>query len=100
MQEACPATNTSRTPGRAAKPNLAGSRDKALLLVGFVAALGRSDLVALEFENVNEHPPGGPVPLVGRAVAPSPTGEGFGFSAAPLLLACLRLVRRLRLRES
>jgi site-specific recombinase XerC len=77
--EACLAARTWRTRGRAAEPDLAGARDKALLLVGFAAALRSSELVALDFEHVNEHPQKAMVPLAGRAVAPSPTGESFGF---------------------
>ena len=56
--EACPVTKTWATPGRAAELDLAGARDKALLLVGFVGALRRSELVALDFEDVNDHPQG------------------------------------------
>ena len=37
--EACPVTKTWATPGRPPEPDLAGARDKALLLVGFVGAL-------------------------------------------------------------
>src|ERR1039458_2829238 len=56
--EACPVTKTWATPGRPPEPDLAGARDKALLLVGFVGALRRSELVALDFEDVNDHPQG------------------------------------------
>ena len=56
--EACPETKTWATPGRPPEPDLAGARDKALLLVGFVGALRRSELVALDFEDVNDHPQG------------------------------------------
>ncbi len=56
--EACPDTRTWRTRGRPPEPDLAGARDKALLLVGFVGALRRSELVTLDFEHVNEHPQG------------------------------------------
>jgi site-specific recombinase XerD len=55
---ACPVTKTWRTPGRAPEPDLAGARDRALLLVGFVAALRRSELAALTVEAVAEHPNG------------------------------------------
>jgi integrase len=37
---------------------LAGHRDRALLLVGFVAALRRSELASLRVEAVNDHPNG------------------------------------------
>ena len=56
--DACPVTKTWATPDRPAEPDLAGARDKALLLVGFVGALRRSELVALDFEDVNDHPQG------------------------------------------
>lgn len=56
--DACPATKTWKTLGRPAEADLAGLRDRALLLVGFVAALRRSELAALHLEHVNEHPNG------------------------------------------
>jgi site-specific recombinase XerD len=56
--EACPGTKTWAAPGRPLEPDLAGARDKALLLVGFIGALRRSELVALDFEDVNDHPQG------------------------------------------
>ena len=56
--EACPVTKIWRSPGRPPEPDPAGARDKALLLVGFVGALRRSELAALDFDHVNEHPQG------------------------------------------
>ncbi len=53
--DACPVTKTWRTPGRPSEPDLAGARDRALLLVGFVAALRRSELAALTVAQVAEH---------------------------------------------
>src|SRR3984885_9994820 len=41
--EACPGTKTWATPGRSNERDMAGARDKALLLVGFVGALRRSE---------------------------------------------------------
>ncbi len=38
--------------------DVAGKRDRALLLVGFVAALRRSELAALRVQHVGEHPKG------------------------------------------
>ncbi|TNM60422.1 site-specific integrase [Streptomyces sp. NP160] len=67
---ACPVTRTwpapaltasgrpSRAAVRAPEPDLTGARDRALLLVGFVGALRRSELAALEVADVAEHPNG------------------------------------------
>lgn len=55
---ACPTTKTWKTRGRVPEPDLAGARDKALLLVGFVGALRRSELAALLTEHLDEHPNG------------------------------------------
>jgi integrase len=55
---ACPTTRTWRTPGRPPEPDLTGARDRALLLVGFVAALRRSELAALTVDQVADHPNG------------------------------------------
>ena len=38
--------------------DMSGKRDRALLLVGFVAALRRSELAAMRVEHVGEHPKG------------------------------------------
>ena len=56
--EACPTFKTWRTKGRREEVDLAGVRDRALLLVGFVAALRRSELAALRVEDLAEHPQG------------------------------------------
>ncbi len=45
-------------PWTPAEPDLAGARDRALLLIGFVAALRRSELAALTVDQVAEHPNG------------------------------------------
>jgi site-specific recombinase XerD len=55
---ACPTMRTWRTGNRLAEPDLAGLRDKALLLVGFVGALRRSEISALCVEDLAEHPNG------------------------------------------
>jgi integrase len=47
-----------KTKGREPEPDLAGLRDRLLLLVGFVGALRRSELVALDVDHVAEHPNG------------------------------------------
>ncbi len=54
----CPTERVWKTRGRRPEPDLGGQRDRALLLVGFVAALRRSELAALSVERVNEHPNG------------------------------------------
>ncbi|MDN5855855.1 MAG: site-specific integrase [Actinomycetia bacterium] len=56
--DACPHTRTWKTRGRAVEPDLAGLRDRALLLVGFFAALRRSELAALSVDQLTEHPNG------------------------------------------
>ncbi|TXR55757.1 hypothetical protein [Quadrisphaera setariae] len=54
-----PATGQRRRSGlRADKPDLIGARDRALLPVGFVGALRRRELTALETDDVAEHPSG------------------------------------------
>jgi site-specific recombinase XerD len=54
----CPTTKTWASPKRPSEADLAGLRDRALLLVGFVAALRRSELTALTVDQVAEHPNG------------------------------------------
>lgn len=56
--DACPTTKTWRTKGRPAEPDLAGARDRVVLLVGFVAALRRSELAALQVDDLEDHPNG------------------------------------------
>ena len=55
---ACPSTKTWKTRGRAAERDLAGLRDRALLLVGFFAALRRVELAGLTVDQVTDHPNG------------------------------------------
>ncbi len=55
---ACPTTKTWKTPGRPPESDLAGLRDRALLLVGFFAALRRSELASVTVEQLTEHPNG------------------------------------------
>ncbi len=54
--DACPTTRSWAT--RDSEPDLAGLRDRALLLVGFVTALRRSELAALDIAHLQEHPQG------------------------------------------
>ena len=54
--DACPTTRSWTT--RQPEPDLAGLRDRALLLVGFVTALRRSELAALDLTHLAEHPRG------------------------------------------
>ncbi|MDQ1306093.1 MAG: hypothetical protein QG671_1925 [Actinomycetota bacterium] len=56
--DACPVTRTWTAPNRPSGPDLGGLRDRALLLVGFVTALRRSELAALDLAHVSEHPNG------------------------------------------
>lgn len=56
--DACPTERTWANPKRPAEPSLAGARDRALLLVGFVGALRVSELAALTLETLREHPNG------------------------------------------
>jgi integrase len=56
--EACPDRKAWRTRGRQPERDLAGARDRAMLLIGFVAALRRSELVAIDVEHLNSHPQG------------------------------------------
>jgi len=56
--EACPTQKVWRTVGRPAEPDLAGARDRALLLVGFVGAMRRSELVSLDMEHLRDHSQG------------------------------------------
>jgi integrase len=55
---ACPTIRHWKTPGRSPESDCARARDRALLLVGFVAALRRSELAALDVEHLTEHPNG------------------------------------------
>jgi site-specific recombinase XerD len=70
---ACSMTRTWRTPGRPPEPDLTGARDRALLLVGFVAALRRSELAALTVDQVADHPNG--LVLTLPRSKTNPTGE-------------------------
>lgn len=57
--DACPVTRTwTSSSSRDPEPDLAGLRDRALLLVGFVTALRRSELAALDVDHLSEHPRG------------------------------------------
>ncbi|MGH4006618.1 MAG: site-specific integrase [Pseudonocardiaceae bacterium] len=53
--DTCPRTKVWKTRGRPPEPDLAGLRDRALLLVGFFAALRRSELAALTVDQITHH---------------------------------------------
>jgi site-specific recombinase XerD len=53
--DACPEIKMWRSKNRADEDDLAGARDRALLLIGFVAALRRSELAALTCDQVEAH---------------------------------------------
>jgi site-specific recombinase XerD len=53
---ACPTTKRwAAGSKRASETDLAGARDRVLLLVGFVAAMRRSELSALTLQNIGDH---------------------------------------------
>ncbi|MGH3826069.1 MAG: site-specific integrase [Pseudonocardiaceae bacterium] len=56
--DGCPETKVWKTCSRPTEPDLAGLRDRTLLLVGFFAALRRSELSALTIDQITEHPHG------------------------------------------
>jgi integrase len=56
--DACPEMRHWKTKGRQPEPDLAGLRDRVLILIGFVGALRRSELVGLDVDHVAEHPNG------------------------------------------
>jgi integrase len=56
--DACPTTKVWRTRGREPEPSLAGARDRALLLDGFVGAFRRSELAGFDVEHISNHPKG------------------------------------------
>ncbi len=68
-----------------APPGLSGTRDRALLLVGFAGALRRSEIVALEAENLQEVDEG----LVLTVPSPRPTRRAPGGpSGSPTARTC------------
>lgn len=54
----CSTTKTWKNAKRPPEPDLVGLRDRALFLVGFVAALRRSEMTALTVAQIAEHPNG------------------------------------------
>jgi len=77
----CPTLKTWKTARRPPEPDLAGLRDRALLLVGFVAALRRSELTALTVDQVAEHT-NGLVLAIGRSKT-NQTGEQAELAVLP-----------------
>lgn len=58
-----PTQRTWKTPGRPPEPDLAGARNRAMLLVGFVAALRRSEITAMDVDHIADHDRGSVVQL-------------------------------------
>ena len=58
MVDVCPTVTTWKTRGRPPEPDLAGLRDRTLLVVGKVGALRRSEISALDIGDNAEHPSG------------------------------------------
>jgi site-specific recombinase XerD len=56
--DACPTTKVWKSRGRPAESDLAGLRDRALLLTGFWGALRRSELAGLTLDQITDHPRG------------------------------------------
>lgn len=50
-----PTQRTWKTAGRPPEPDLAGARNRAMLLVGFVAAMRRSEITAIDVEQIADH---------------------------------------------
>jgi site-specific recombinase XerD len=71
--DACPVTKVWQTKGRPDEPDVAGARDRVLLLVGFVAALRRSELAAVRVDDLEDHPNG--LVLTIRRSKANQTGE-------------------------
>jgi integrase len=74
----CPQTKVWKT--RPPEPDLAGLRDRALLLVGFFAALRRSEPANLLVEEINAHDRAGPHPA---AIENEPARRGARARRAP-----------------
>ncbi len=56
--DACPTARVWADKSRPEEPHLGGIRDRALLLIGFIGAMRRSELVNLDVEHIKEHPSG------------------------------------------
>jgi integrase len=50
-----PTERAWKTRGRPSEPDLAGARNRALLLVGFVAALRRSEITGIDVDHIADH---------------------------------------------
>lgn len=53
--DACPTMKTWADKTRPEEPHLGGLRDRAILLIGFIGAMRRSELSALDVAHVTEH---------------------------------------------
>lgn len=56
--DACPETKIWKTAAAHRNQTLAGLQDRTMLLIGFVAALRRSEISSLDLADVAEHPSG------------------------------------------
>ena len=50
-----PTQRSWKTPDRLPEPDLAGARNRAILLVGFVAALRRSEITGIDVDHIADH---------------------------------------------
>ncbi|HEV2811065.1 MAG TPA: site-specific integrase [Acidimicrobiales bacterium] len=71
-----------------APPGLSGTRDRALLLVGFAGALRRSEIVALAAENLQEVDEGLVVTVAKSKTDQEGTGRPIGIPYGSNLLTC------------
>jgi site-specific recombinase XerD len=79
--DACPEQRVWADRRRPPEPSLAGARDRALLLVGFIGALRRSELAAVDVGQVAEHPHGLVLSLPRSKT--NPTGEAAELIVLP-----------------
>jgi integrase len=76
-------TTVPASHGRGERPDLAGLRDRALLLVGWCAALRRSELAQLRWGQVRWAPGGARLELLGTKTDKGNTGQPVPVAAEP-----------------